>query len=160
MWLSGYSGRDHVAEGKLHDLWAKALVLEDPAGKRAVLITLDLVGINREFSLALRDELEKLHDLKKAQIAINCSHTHTGPVVARNLRAMYFLDAEQTRLVDEYADALHRKIVAVVGKAIKNLGPAKLSWGGGETSFAVNRRNNPEPEVPALAAAGEAARAS
>ncbi len=155
MWLSGYSSRDHAAEGKLHDLWAKALVLEDPAGRLAVLVTLDLVGIDRDFSLRVRDDLQKLQGLTKSQIAINCSHTHTGPVVARNFRAMYFLNAEQTGLVDEYAAALHRKIIAVVGEAIKDLGPAKLFWGGGETSFAVNRRTNPEPEVPELAAAGK-----
>ena len=34
MWMSGYSSRDHMAEGKLHDLWVKALVLEDPGGTR------------------------------------------------------------------------------------------------------------------------------
>ena len=58
---------------------------------------------------------------------------------------MYFLNAEQTGLVDEYAAALHRKIIAVVGEAIKDLGPAKLFWGGGETSFAVNRARIPSP---------------
>ena len=47
MWMAGYAARDKPAEGKMTDLWAKALVLEDPAGKRAVLITLDLVGIDR-----------------------------------------------------------------------------------------------------------------
>ena len=28
MWMSGYGNRDHVAEEKLTDLWAKALVLK------------------------------------------------------------------------------------------------------------------------------------
>src|SRR5689334_12427431 len=30
MWMSGYAGRDKPAEGTLHKLWAKALVLEAP----------------------------------------------------------------------------------------------------------------------------------
>ena len=34
MWMAGYGSRDHIAEGKLTDLWAKALVLEDPSGNR------------------------------------------------------------------------------------------------------------------------------
>ncbi|MCA9109691.1 MAG: hypothetical protein KDA52_07075, partial [Planctomycetaceae bacterium] len=51
MWMSGYGSRDHASEGKLHDLWAKALVFEDPAGHRAVLVTLDLVGIDRPTSV-------------------------------------------------------------------------------------------------------------
>ncbi|HVU89014.1 MAG TPA: neutral/alkaline non-lysosomal ceramidase N-terminal domain-containing protein [Pirellulales bacterium] len=155
MWMSGYSSRDHAAEGKLHDLWAKALVLEDAAGQRAVLVTLDLVGIDRLLSLSVRDALEKNYGLTKRQIAINCSHTHTGPVVSHNLRTMYSLDEQQSRLVDEYTAALEKKIIALVGEAIQNLAPAAISWGGGETSFAVNRRNNPEPDVPALIAEGK-----
>ena len=39
-----------VIEAKLTDLWAKALVLKDAKDNRAVLITLDLVGIGRQFS--------------------------------------------------------------------------------------------------------------
>ncbi len=124
MWMSGYSSRDHAAEGKLHDLWAKTLVLEDATGGRAVLVTLDLVGIDRALSLAIRGELEKKYGLKKSQVAINCSHTHTGPVVGHNLRAMYFLDEQQSRLIDEYTAGLQARVIAVVGEAIKDLAPA------------------------------------
>ncbi len=59
MWMSGYGGRDKPSEGKLTDLWAKALAIEDPRGQRAVLVTMDLVGIDRETSLAVREELGK-----------------------------------------------------------------------------------------------------
>ena len=38
VWLAGY-GSKRVPDGKLHDLWMKALALEDPEGRRAVLIT-------------------------------------------------------------------------------------------------------------------------
>ena len=50
MWMSGYGSRDKPADGTLHDLWAKALVLEDPSGEKLLLITLDLVGIDRATS--------------------------------------------------------------------------------------------------------------
>src|SRR5262245_23174575 len=63
MWMSGYGARDRPAEGKLTNLWAKALALEDPQGNRVVLISLDLVGIDRETSIAVRDELDKKHSL-------------------------------------------------------------------------------------------------
>ena len=52
MWLSGYATRDRPAEGKISDLHAKALVLEDPTGQRAVVVTMDLVGISRDFAAA------------------------------------------------------------------------------------------------------------
>src|ERR1051326_8333016 len=51
MWMSGYGARTKPAEGKLTELWAKALVLEDATGRRAVLVTLDLVGIDRNLSV-------------------------------------------------------------------------------------------------------------
>ena len=53
IWMAGYGGRDHVAEGVLHDLWSKALVLEDGRGERVVLVTLDLCGIGRDVSEAI-----------------------------------------------------------------------------------------------------------
>src|SRR5262245_44223171 len=78
MWMAGYAARVKPADGKMTDLWAKALVLEDPAGKRVVLVTLDLVGIDRGLSTSLCAKLMKQHQLDRSQIALNCSHTHSG----------------------------------------------------------------------------------
>jgi hypothetical protein len=150
MWMSGYGNRTKPAEGKLQDLWAKALVLEDAQGHRGVLVTMDLVGIDRELSVAVRDELQKKYRLPREAVILNASHTHTGPVVGNNLRAMYFFDDAQQKLVTEYAQALQPKLVAVVGEALANVAPARIEWGNGYVTFAVNRRNNKEPDVPAL----------
>src|SRR5688500_5693139 len=49
VWLAGY-GSKRPPDGKLHDLWVKALALEDPAGQRAVLITSDFQGVPKEMS--------------------------------------------------------------------------------------------------------------
>jgi hypothetical protein len=152
MWMAGYASRKGPAEGKLTDLFAKALVLEDASGKRAALVTLDLVGIDRELSQSVCRRLEKELGLARQQVAINCSHTHTGPVVARNLRPMHYLqlDAEQTKLVDAYSHFLEERIVQVVADAIKRLAPAEVAWGSGQATFAVNRRTNVEANVPML----------
>src|SRR5947209_11273133 len=83
MWMSGYAARTKPAEGKLHDLWAKALVLEDPDGRRGVLVTMDLVGIPRDLSLAVRDELKEKYALPRESVILSVSHTHTGPVIRR-----------------------------------------------------------------------------
>ena len=45
MWMSGYGGRSKPAEGKLHDLWAKAVALKDPTGKTAVFVSTDLITV-------------------------------------------------------------------------------------------------------------------
>lgn len=150
MWMSGYGGRDHPSEGKLTDLWAKALVLEDVDGVRVAAVTLDLVGIDRQTELAIRTRLESQWGIPLANSALFCSHTHTGPVVGSNLRAMYSIDDEQWALVDKYTSKLIDDVVAAVGAAIEDFEPARLTWGRGETDFAVNRRNNREADVPML----------
>ena len=43
MWMSGYAARTKPADGKIHELYAKALCLQDAAGKRLVLVTTDLI---------------------------------------------------------------------------------------------------------------------
>jgi hypothetical protein len=153
MWMSGYGARDKPAEGKLTELWAKALVLQDPAGRRGVLVTMDLVGIDRGLSVAVCEALHKRYNLPRESIILSTSHTHTGPVVRSNLYTMYNLDKTQQQLVADYAQVLEGKLIDVVGAALGNLAPAQLSWGIGTATFAVNRRNNKEAEVPKLIAA-------
>jgi neutral ceramidase len=156
--MAGYAGRGQThAEGKLTDLWAKVLILEDAQGHQAAWITLDAIGIDRPLSLAIREQIEKEQEWERSQIALCTSHTHTGPVVARNLQPMHYLvfDEENRKLVDDYAAFLQEQIVTAVREAVADLKPATLAWGSGEATFAVNRRNNPADQVPALREAGE-----
>ena len=155
MWMSGYASRVKPSEGKVHDLWAKALCLEDSAGKRAILITLDLVGVGRETALPIREKIAKKHNIDFGAVTLASSHTHCGPVVGNTLRSMYFLDKEQTERIGAYTSLLEKKIVSVAEKAIANLAPAFLNQESGNTDFAVNRRNNKEADVPKIRAEGK-----
>src|SRR5258708_23543669 len=69
VWLAGY-GTKRPPDGKLHDLWVKALALEDPRGRRAVLVTSDFQGVPKGFSdrvfVRLRPEL----NLERRQVMI------------------------------------------------------------------------------------------
>jgi hypothetical protein len=152
MWLSGYASRNRPAEGVLTDLWAKALVLEDPAGHRGVLITLDLIGIDRKLSQAICNQLIGRHQLQRHQIAICSSHTHTGPALRNNLTPLHYsvIAPEQQQLIESYTTQLESKVVDVATAAWNSLSPCKLSWGTGEATFAANRRENSEAEVAGL----------
>jgi neutral ceramidase len=150
MWMSGYGARNKPAEGTNLDLWAKTLVLEDPQGRRAALVTLDLVGIARDHSLSICDDLSEKYGLQRSQVMLAVSHTHCGPVVGRNLAAMYFLEPAQLQYVDDYAARLRETVVQLVGQAIEGLAPCSISWASGQATFAVNRRNNKETDVPRL----------
>lgn len=156
MWMAGYASRDRPAEGKSTDLWAKALALEDEEGHRAILLTLDLVGISRTLSVAVCERITKRFGLQRSSIAICTSHTHSGPVVGKNLAPMHYelVSANARQSIEQYADRLLVTMINLVGEALEDLEPCTLQHGVGEATFAINRRNNPQPEVPARRAAG------
>lgn len=143
-WMAGYGDRDRTSEGKIMDIWAKALAIQDESGKQAVLVTADLVGIPKRLSDHIRDEVKTKYNLSRSQIAINTSHTHTGPVLSDALVSIYPVNESQQKDIDRYTDELGDKIVALVGKALKSMEPAQLYSGNGVTRFQVNRRNNVE----------------
>ncbi len=159
MWMAGYGSRTSPSEGKLTDLYAKVLVLEDARQQRAVLITLDLVGIGQEMTKRICDSLADEYGLERHQIGICTSHTHTGPVVGMNLGPLHYLlvDERQQALINAYAKRLHAQVVETVGNALEDLQPCRVAWGNGTSTFAVNRRNNREAEVPALRTEGNLA---
>ncbi len=157
MWMAGYAARKRPAEGKTTELWAKAIVLQDSQEKKAVLVTLDLVGIDRDLGLSIRQKVAEKLGLELSQVMVNTSHTHSGPVVAKNLRPMHYLmlDEAQRKLVDEYAQFLERTVVQLAKTADKQKEPARVTHTSGTCPVAVNRRNNKEPDVPALRDAGK-----
>lgn len=153
VWLAGYGGR-RAPDGKLHDLWMKALALEDAQGRRAVLVTSDFQGVPKVFSDPVFVELKQKFQLEREQVMIAFSHNHCGPRLGDDLVDYYPVEAEQVRLVDEYTQLMQRKLVAMVGEALAKLAPAQLKQGQGKATFAVNRRNNREAEVPKMLAEG------
>ncbi|QDT05656.1 Neutral ceramidase precursor [Rubripirellula lacrimiformis] len=152
VWMAGYASRTAPADGKLTDLWAKALVLEDHDGSRGVIITVDLVGIDRKLSSAICVSLNERYGLTRDQVVICCSHTHSGPVVMGGLAPLHYLQLNQQHQtsIAEWTDTFHEDVVDVVGQAIGNLQPSHLTWGSGTATFATNRRENAEGDVPNL----------
>lgn len=158
MWMAVYASRSRPAEGKVTELWSKALVLDDGKGNRGVVISLDLVGIDRELAGKVCARLKQKFGIERRQIVICTSHTHSGPVVGRNLAPMhyYLLETDQQKLIDEYAARLVDHVERSVGQAIDSLAPSRVQWGSGRAAFAVNRRENrPYGSVPELRAKGE-----
>ena len=142
--LAGYASRTKPATGKLTLLWAKALFIEDAKGKKAILITSDLLGVPKAMSDRIRDRLKVAYGLSREQILFNTSHTHTGPVLEEALVDIYDVDSEQERRISEYSAMLETKIVGLVGSAMKSAMPARIFSQNGVARFQVNRINNKE----------------
>lgn len=81
VWLAGYAKRTKATAGKVQDLFAKALALEDQRGKRAVILTLDLIGITGSMRDDVALQVEKKFALHSNRLLVNASHTHCSPMV-------------------------------------------------------------------------------
>ena len=142
MWMAGFAARDRPSDGVLNELWAKALVLEDAAGQRAILVSTDLLGLPKAISDHIKKALQEKFGLTKAQVLLNSSHTHSGPVLEDALTDIYPLNDTQRAKITQYSRWLEARVVNLVGEAIGNLEPTSLSSANGVTRFQVNRRNN------------------
>jgi hypothetical protein len=153
-WLSGY-GSKRPAVGKRHDVWVKALALRDAKGRRAVVITSDLVGVSKGMYDRVCAAAKKRFGLERRQVLLTYSHNHCAPVTTDVLPDYYPLDPEDWKQVDAYSQELEEQVLRTIGAALADLKPARLFTGEGKATFAVNRRNNKEAEVPTLLTEGK-----
>jgi hypothetical protein len=145
MWMAGYASRTKPAEGKVHELYAKALALEDAAGSKLVLVTTDLIGLPRSLAEKVAAEVQQKTGLARERLMLSSSHTHCGPVLRDNLIDMYALSPDEAKKVEAYSDKLRGWLVEIVVAALADLKPARLAHGKGTARFAVNRRE-PTPK--------------
>ncbi|MFH1264902.1 MAG: neutral/alkaline non-lysosomal ceramidase N-terminal domain-containing protein [Planctomycetota bacterium] len=153
MWMAGYAARDKPSEGKVHDLNANALALEDAQGARLVIVTLDLIGIPREVRDWLEKEAGQRYELPPEALLVNASHTHTGPEVRVNKT---YLPKDRVEQCEKYVEGLQEKLAGLVGQALEGLAPASVSYTHARAGFAMNRRtptesgfrNHPYPDGP------------
>ena len=157
LWMAGYASRKEPAEGVEQDLFAKALVVEDAQGGKFALITLDLIGVPRNVRLFVAEQVQKQFGIEPARLAINASHTHSGPEL-RTSRAHGTDDvAKRNAEAEAYTGELQTTLVRLVGEAAAKAAPATLELGRARAGFAMNRRlpdgrggysNFPNPDGP------------
>jgi len=140
VWLAGYAARTQQAQTVSADLYAKALAIEDGSGGRIVMVTTDLIGLPREVSDKVAEGVRKRFGLKRSELLLNSSHTHTGPVVWPILNVMLDLTPAEQKPLRDYAERLSEQLVNVAGEALRNIAPVQISFGEGEADFAINRR--------------------
>lgn len=143
MWMAGFAARTQPASGTMHPLWLKAIALEDQRGYKSILVTGDIIGFFKNISDDIRDQIAQKHGLSRAQIILNSSHTHSGPVLDNaSLDIIYPLNDAQRKQVIAYTDYLKRTTIELAEQAFKDLEPVTLHAQNGASRFQVNRRNN------------------
>lgn len=138
--MAGYASRNKPSEGVVADLYAKAVALADANGERAVWITTDLIGLRGAVAEEICREIAARTGLKRHQLLINSSHTHTGPAIADSDASAYSIADAAAAETRAYRQLLQQRIVAAVEQALARLEPAELSYGTGVVPFVMNRR--------------------
>jgi hypothetical protein len=138
--LAGYASRDRPSEGVAADLYAKVLVLADAGGTRAVWITTDLIGLRSAVAEGMLQRIMERTGLKRHQLLVNSSHTHTGPAIADTDSSAYGIRDDGTANMRAYRRMLEDRVIGAVEQALSKLEPAELSYGAGVVPFVMNRR--------------------
>lgn len=155
VWLSGFASRklppsttnlltpDAPLRVKAFALWSPDAP-STPGNPRAevVIVTFDLVGIDRQLSDELFGALQAAYRLPRQRTLLIFSHTHSGPAVGRNLYPLAPHDPASQAVIAKYARHLVRVTTAAVGSALSEAGARRVRafFGKGSLDIAVNRR--------------------
>jgi hypothetical protein len=145
--LAGYLSSDKLSEGVIHDLWGKAVAFQDAHGRRAVIVTTDLIGLPRVISDEVAARVQRQYGVERAALLLNSSHNHAGPLLARNQYPALELSEYEGQKVEAYRRRLTDNLVSLVGAALAKLERAQVSFGEGNVGFAVNRRQHTAERV-------------
>jgi len=146
-WLSGYASRNKPSTEILHDLWAKALVIEENSNNRIIIVTTDLLGLSHDISEDIAHRVSQKYGINRSQLLLSSSHTHSGPVVWPSLSVIFDFNTDDQQKVAQYSLKLADDIVEVIDMAMSNLTPMQLSCGHGSVDFAVNRRESSDKGI-------------
>ncbi|MFA6126615.1 MAG: neutral/alkaline non-lysosomal ceramidase N-terminal domain-containing protein [Bacteroidales bacterium] len=152
IWLNGYAAREKPSEGKTHDLWVKALVIEENPGSKVIIVTVDILGLSREITEQVSNLVIRKYGISRSQLLLNSSHTHSAPVIWPALSGMFDFTPAELQAVVRYNHQLTDDMVTVIDSALARLVPMEIECGHGSAGFGMNRRgmavNVSDPDVP------------
>jgi hypothetical protein len=132
---ASWGAQVHVLpDGVESELWATALVVEDGT-TRAAWIDLDVVIVTGKESDAIRAAVAEVLEIPAEAVRVSVTHNHAGPPPS----AWNWTKQGQAAL-DGYYALLPEYAAGAARLALRNLKPARVAAGSGESRVAVNRR--------------------
>ncbi len=111
------------AKGFLDDIEVSTIILEQNGEKNAI-ISLDVCELEEDNYQKYVDLIEKATQIKKDNVFLSVTHTHTSAYIEPN--DMFTMDGTA---IKEYANYLGTKIVESVELALKDLKPSRVGYG-------------------------------
>ncbi len=83
LWLAGYAVRTRPSLGKISDLYASALALEDETGQRFVIASVEMIAVNAELSYRVANTVRRGTGCRATNFylrqLIRTTHRSSGP---------------------------------------------------------------------------------
>jgi len=130
-WLCGFGNREHGCDAILDDLYATTLVLANDETAIAI-IGCDVCGLPTQQVATLRALVTERTGIPAANVLINTSHTHSGPITSAG-------DDMSPRDL-AYTTTLIHAIAGSVEMAQQDLEACRITHGAGSVAANVNRR--------------------
>ena len=137
--MKGFA-RSQVSTGVHDDLHARSLVIESDDGTTAVMMTLSLCTLEREYVGRIRSLIHDRTGIPETGILISCNHTHAGPSV--------------DKAGEQYQEFLVENAAQSAVEAWNSRVPARIGVGPAKTpEIGRNRRRllygglHPDPET-------------
>lgn len=130
--LYGYSSRKTPSEGVHDPLSARAVVFENN-GKKVVLVSSDLGSYGSEVFQTFQKSILDKFNLKDSELFLSTIHSHSSPILSVNKET-----GDPNNI--QYTELLNKKLLTVIGEAIKNLKPVQTGVGVGFSPVGSNRR--------------------
>jgi len=130
--LSGYASRKGLSTG-VHDPLSARVLAFKAAGKRLVLVSVDIIGFYGGTDEYLRSALLKEFSLQPSELFLCGIHTHAAPSPT--------IDREHGNASNvEYMEGLRGKLIDVVRRALGGMQSVSLGLGVGYCPVGANRR--------------------
>lgn len=135
--MGGRGPRFSYGSEVLSPLFAGVTILEDAAGKRLALVSLDLISIDFTQGHRLSAAVAAAVGTTTASVIINTSHTHSGPMLSYERYAT--LQSKPAEL-EHYERQMEESVLRLCHEALSRLQDVSVTWREGETDIGINRR--------------------
>jgi hypothetical protein len=110
-------------------------------------VSLDLIGIQHDTSDSIRTAIAGGLGVTLNLVVLNCSHTHSGPMMYRHL----FAGIEPAPKIEtDYLNSLADKIILAARRAAKSLVPIEVELFHGTSRIGINRRGKDRQGHPGI----------
>ena len=116
--LMGYSNNENrLSKGMYTYLYATTLVVQDEAGNKAAIISVDSAAVGASIGDPIRKEISEKTGIPFDSIMITAIHQHSTPAWT----------SSKVAGAGRYAKMFHKRVVESAEKAMQDLAPAKMS---------------------------------